>query len=691
LTRLLLNAGARTGLVCAAWMVAAALVPGWENAQEVANPSQSQSPNTTVQQTKPPPKGTVLFSSRNPPAVPRPAYSSSKASVGANDLSSPDARPAIAVTDAERAAIVISAYVLTVHLMPSSAREEVQARLTLRNASTAPLARVALDLSSTLRWQAVSAQSAIGLTPVQFTQSPVATDADHTGYAQELVATLPHPLAPGQTVMLSVLYAGEIRQSSSRLELIGTPPDRANRSDWDAIVPTSDAGASALRGYGNVLWYPVAAPLALLGDGNKLFAEVARQRRLNTASSIALHLTVEYRGDPPDGAIFDGRLQPLTHVADDQNQLVTAVQGVATADFPARAIGLRLPSLFLTAQTAVSAAGGVLSVVTPRAEAIPPYAEAARTVTPLLAAWFGPTPITPLLLLDHAGEPFADHALLVGQLAADAQPGDIAPLLIDGMTHAWIHSAQPWISEGLAEFMRLLWTERTQGRKAAIAELATLQGTVAFAEPGAGARKEGSAASSGSAASTKWSLIASRSDVAYRLKAAAVWWQLRDLVGEAVLQKSLQAYRKAAAVNPAFDRNPTAMQQTIERTSGHTLDWFFDDWVYNDRGLPDLSIVRVDPRPLPATAAKSGGYLVAVEVRNAGDAAAEVPVTVRSGAALTATERLRIPAHSSAATRVLFGGSPETVELNDGSVPEISGHAVHRKQVSVTVEQGTKH
>jgi len=683
LTRLLSNARSRTGLVSAAWMVAAALVPGSGHAQDAGSPSPV--PGTTVRETNTPPKGTVLFSSRNPPAVPSPAYSSSKASAGANDLSSPDARPAVAVTDAERAAVVISAYVLTVHLMPSSAREEVQARLTLRNAGTQPLARVALDLSSTLRWQAVSAEGATGLTPVQFTQSPVATDADHTGYAQEVVATLPHPLAAGQTVMLSVLYAGEIRQSSSRLELIGTPPDRANRSDWDAIVSTSDAGASALRGFGNVLWYPVAAPLALLGDGNKLFAEVARQRRLNTSSSIALHLTVEYQGDPPDGAILDGRLEPLAHVADDQNQLVTAVHGVATADFPVRAIGLRLPSLFLTAQTAASAADGVLSVVTPRPEAIAPYAEAARSVTPLLAAWFGPTPITPLLLLDHAGEPFADHALLVGQLAADAQPGDIAPLLIDGMTHAWIHSAQPWISEGLAEFMRLLWTERKQGRKAAMTELATLQETVAFAEPGSDARKEGSAASSGS------SLIASRSGVAYRLKAAAVWWQLRDMVGEATLEKSLQAYRKAVAVNPAFDRNPKAMQQMIERTSGHTLDWFFDDWVYHDRGLPDLSIVRVDPRPLPATAAKSGGYLVAVEVSNAGDAAAEVPVTVRSGTALTATERLRIPAHTSTSTRVLFGGTPETVEVNDGSVPEIGGHTTHRKQVAVTVEQGTRH
>ena len=512
----------------------------------------------------------------------------------------------------------------------------------------------------------------------------MATDADHTGYAQEAVITLPKPLAPGASVTLSVLYAGTIRQSSSRLELIGTPAARADHTDWDAIVPTSDAGATALRGFGNVLWYPVSAPLALLGDGNKLFAEVAHQRRLNTDASIALHLTVEYRGDPPDGAIFDGHLEPLAHVADDRDQLVADARGVATADFPLAPIGLRLPSLFLTAQDAAPAADGVLEVVTPRPEAIPPYAEAAQAVAPLLAEWFGPRPRQPLLLLDHAGEPFADHALLVGQLAANAQPVTIAPLLVDGLTHAWFASAHPWMSEGLAEFMRLLWTEKVQGRDAAMAELATIEGQVAFAEPAA----SGSAGKEGAPGEA---LVGAGSPAIYRTKAATVWWQLREILGESTLQKVLIAYRKSEAANPEFDRDPQAMQKTIERISGRGLNWFFDDWVYHDHGLPDLSIVEVNPRPVPASAGKSGGFLVAVEVRNAGDAAAEVPVTVRSGTALTASERLLIPAHSSASTRVLFGGTPETVEVNDGSVPEVGGSAIHTTHLDLTIDHGPNH
>lgn len=656
-------------------LLAVSVASAWAkvSAQQVPQPATEPAP---------PPQGTVMFSSQHPPTVQRPAYSSSDGQATV-EQGPPDVRPQTPVRNSERAAVQITGYDLNVHLIPAAAREEVQAKLTLRNASADPVRRVALDLSSSLRWQSVAVVSAAGLKPANFTQSPVATDADHTGYAQEAVVTLPQPLSAGQEVTVSVLYAGPIHQSSARLELIGTPPERANRSDWDAIVPTTDAGASALRGFGNVLWYPVSAPLALLGDGNRLFAEVARQRRLNLTATMVLHLTVEYRGDPPNGAIFDSHLQPLAHVADDENQLVARTRGVATADFAQAPIGLRLPSLFLTAQAESAAADGMLSVVTPRPDAIAPYGEAAQAVAPLMAAWFGPTPIEPLLLLDHAGEPYAEHALMVGQLAADAQPVEIAPLLVDGMAHAWFHSQHPWISEGLAEFMRLLWTEKVQGRQAAVAELATMQGTAAFAEPGVLAESRSDNANAGQP------MLGAVSDVVYRVKAATVWWQLREMLGESALQKSLQAYRKAAAVNPGFDRDPQAMQKTIERTSGHTLDWFFDDWVYHDRGLPDLSIVEVNPRPLPASAGKTGGYLVAVEVRNAGDAAAEVPVTVRSGSTLTATERLRIPAHSSASTRVLFGGTPETVQVNDGSVPEIGGNAIHTKKLDLTIDHGT--
>jgi hypothetical protein len=61
--------------------------------------------------------------------------------------------------------------------------------------------------------------------------------------------------------------------------------------------------------------------------------------------------------------------------------------------------------------------------------------------------------------------------------------------------------------------------------------------------------------------------------------------------------------------------------------------------------------------------------LVEVEVGNHGNAAASVPVTVRAGEAST-TERIHVAAGSSAVTRVVMPAKPESVVVNDGTVPE---------------------
>lgn len=120
---------------------------------------------------------------------------------------------------------------------------------------------------------------------------------------------------------------------------------------------------------------------------------------------------------------------------------------------------------------------------------------------------------------------------------------------------------------------------------------------------------------------------------------------------------------------PVGDRGAKAFEASLEATSGKDLAWFFRDWVFTDKGLPDLSIVSAAARANPGRQGTGEGTLVAVEVRNEGNATADVPVTVRSGE-LTATERLRVPARGTASTRILFQGKPQQVEVNDGSVPE---------------------
>jgi hypothetical protein len=305
-------------------------------------------------------------------------------------------------------------------------------------------------------------------------------------------------------------------------------------------------------------------------------------------------------------------------------------------------------------------------------------------VTPMLTEWFGVQPLGNLTILDHAGQPFEDDALLVRPMRA-VDPATMAPSLAHSLTHAWIHSSQPWIDEGLAEFAGLLWTERSQGRAAALAELQEADRALALAEPevpvsaasGTSSSVSGSNADTaqGTSSAAGESMAAASGDVFYRTKAAAVWWMLRSMVGDRALQQVLQAYR----LDAKLDRDPKGFELTLEELAHQDLRWFFDDWVYRDRGLPDLNIVSVTPSRLESRGGVSAGWLVAVEVHNDGYAAAEVPVTVRSAMARQ-TQRLRIPGRSSASTRIVFSGTPEEVEVNDGSVPETEG-SVHTRQL----------
>ena len=234
--------------------------------------------------------------------------------------------------DEERAAVVITGDDLDLHLTPAEAREEAHAILTVKNVSGAPLSRIPLQISSTLRWMSVATTDKRPR-PVGFTQSPIATDADHTGYAQEAVLTPEHPLAVGASMTVSVFFAGQVQRSAARLELVGTPAEKAAETDWDEIAPTTDEGGTSLRGFGEVLWYPVAAPKVALGDGNKLFELVGRQRQQNVTETMRLRLTVVYAGDPPEGVIFNGRMKPLAKMPDDSNQVIDESHGVATAEF----------------------------------------------------------------------------------------------------------------------------------------------------------------------------------------------------------------------------------------------------------------------------------------------------------------------------------------------------------------------
>lgn len=594
-----------------------------------------------------PAQGTVLFSRGQDSAPVKEA--------------APSKEPVVAVTDAERSSLTFTAYDLDVHLAPEKAQLVAHARFTVRNSGTQPLSRVVLQISSSLHWESFAVQEAGHTSPLSFLEHVIDTDADHTGKVQEAVVPLGHPLAPGAAVELAAFYSGEVRQSGERLERIGAPAEQAARADWDRIAPEG----TALRGFGDVLWYPTAAAPVFLGDGAKLFKVAGETKRRDAGATVRLRLAVEYVGDAPDAAFFCGMREPLTAVRENAELPVASAPGVATATFPSRTLGFRVLSLFVTDRAATTTADHLIAAVTDHYDALPSYAAAAAKVQPLLKDWLGAEPLTALNILDQDGQPFEDDSLLVAPVRA-IDSGALAPSLVHSLTHVWFRSSQEWLDEGVPQLMALLWLERSEGREAALRQLQSKVNALALAEP---------APSADSSASEGQSLILATDEVYYRTKAAAVLWMLRSIVGDDALKHALQIYRSAGK----DDEDPKAFQRVLEASAKRDLGWFFDDWVYRDRGLPDLTIASVTPRLLQDKSERGVSWLVAVEVRNDGGAAAEVPVTVRSGT-LTVTERLRIPGRSSASTRILFADTPTEVQVNDGSVPELTA-STHTKRI----------
>ncbi|MBW4039191.1 MAG: M1 family metallopeptidase [Acidobacteria bacterium] len=669
------------------------------HAQTPATTAPTQQPATSTQQPE------VLFQSHGaPPTTPE-------------DTTEPALRHAEPtgppLTDAQRSDLLFTAYDLDARINPDASHLSMRARVTLRNTGSQPLARIPLQISSALVWDSAALIAPTGTLPLPLAQHLIDTDADHTGRASEVILTLPTPLPPGATITLDTVYSGTISVDAARLKRIGAPASQALDTDWDTIGSGSDATSSsssdpapatliaALRGFGNVLWYPVAAPQLFLGDGAKLFQAVGKLRLAEEASTIHLRLAVEYKGAPPVAAFFCSRRLPLTAIPDDPTAPAGSQTGLATADFPPAPLGFRQPSLFVIqlpetllaplpqpvssssepsttpAETPASTTAPdapILAVETTDTATLPRLAASTEAIAPLLQKWFGEHPLTPLTILDHAGEPFEDGPLLVAPIAAIASTSS-SPALAHSLTHAWVQTGQPWFDEGLAQFVSLLWIEQVQGRDAALLQLNNLIQPLDIAEPGFDSQQAADAAS----ASTGQPLVAATDELYYRRKAAAVWWMLRAITGDHPLQQALTDWRN----QPFSHDDPTiqaiGFEKLLEKTSGKDLSWFFSDWVLRDRGLPDLSITAVEPRQLPAGKGHDSGWLVSVTVHNDGAPAVEVPLTITSGS-FTTTKRILIHGFSNTTDRIFSEAPPTQVILNDGGTPEI-GASTHSRQI----------
>jgi hypothetical protein len=560
--------------------------------------------------------------------------------------------PAPTAEDAERQAVTFTGFDMDVRLRTAEQHIAVRALVTVRNDGKTPLQHIPLEISSSLTWERIR----VGNRDVAFPVATLNSDADHTGQLHEAAVPLSAPLAPGASLQLDVTYSGVIAPSAQRLLAIGTPDNLALHSDWDCIgVPFT-----GLRGFGNVVWYPVSAVPVILGDGARLFDEMGEHKLRLAGAGFRLRLTVEFpHGQAPTVALINGRPAPLT--VTDVDSVGPEIAGLATASLESSTLGFEAPSLFVAIRTPHTATNAALWTLPENDSAVPSWATAATAVTPFLQGWLGQRPgvqLTILDLPDPEDAPFETGALLATPIR-QATPEQLDGIFAHALTHACIHSLtqspQAWLDEGLAHFMGTLWMEKQRGRAHALESLETARTALALAEPSSPGQSAGQP------------LAAAISPVYYRTKAAYVLWMLRDVAGDAALSAALRAYDPAQDTSRSSGKaaGPGSLEQLLEQAGdGRDLSWFFADWVYADKGLPDLAIDNVFP-----SAAQNGNWLVAVNLSNAGYAAAEVPVTVRSDTK-TVTQRVLVPARGKVVQRLLIQGKPTEVQVNDGVVPE---------------------
>ena len=639
--------------------------------------------------------------------------------------------PEVPADNLDHQAIKFTALDLDVHLLPAAQQIAVRVLITLRNDGQTPLSRIPLQISSSLNWEHIRVQDKA----VAFQLATINSDADHTGQLHEAVVPLTQPLPPGQSIQLDVTYSGVIALSAQRLQSIGAPDALALHSDWDQI----SLPFTGLRGFGNVVWYPVVSAPVLLGDGARLFDEIGSHKLRLSGARFRLRLTVEFpHGQAPTVALINGRSVPLAITEPsgslDQTQEVASI---ATADSGPSTLGFEAPSLFVATRTSHSGPNLTAFTLPEDNVSVVFWTTAATAVTPFLERWLGKQPRSQLILLDLPGPddaPFETGSLLAAPLREPgprAKTGALDSVMVHALTHAWItlpnsplapNSPQPppaWLNEGVAQFISTLWEEHQRGRDSALRMLEAGRPALALAEPASPGLSPGQP------------LAQAISPVYYRTKAAYVLWMLRDLAGDPALSAALRAFYSAtngsATGSQAAEKHNSSTRpyqgtdsKVAEKqslVSGH--DFSRADNVANNTGAlapegspstnssaispkfqqlleaseshPDLSWFFADwvdaDKGLPdlaiegvfPTSAAAGNYLVAVNIDNAGYASAEVPVTVRSGSgddARSVTQRVRVPAHNKISVRILIFGKPTEVQVNDGTVPETQA-AIH--------------
>jgi hypothetical protein len=534
-----------------------------------------------------------------------------------------------------REAFTITRYDLDARLDPGQQRLGARGKITLRNDSAQPQKVVALQISSSLDWRSIRVD---GKT-VQFVTQPYQSDIDHTGALSEAIVTLPAEVKPKDSVEIEIGYEGVIPRDTARLTRIGVPEEIAKHSSWDQITPSF----TAVRGAGYVAWYPITTESADFSEGNSLFEVADRWKAREAASEFKVRIAaVGVTGDAPSFLICSPGGQRSIETLD-RAQSVSAECSWAQ-------LGAITPTFVMAEyQDRSKAPFGLLSFAGHEAGAAT-YANALEPALKFVKEWFG-APTAPIVIADFAdphSAPFESGTLLLASMADD--DSKLAGMnLVHELVHSALPSSRPWVYEGLAHFAEAMYRQQQGGRQAALDFLGLHRSAFLDSEKEATAPQK----NSGQPLATTFD------ETYYRSKAAYVWWMLRDMIGDDALKQALAKYRAED------DKNPKYVEQLIEAAAKRDLSWFFEDWVYRDRGLPDIRVQSAHPWKT-----EKDIQFVTVTLENTGNAGAEVPFTVLyEGGEIS--KRIEVRAKSTATTRVELFGAASGIVVNDGSVPEM--------------------
>ena len=107
-----------------------------------------------------------------------------------------------------------------------------------------------------LTWRSIQADGK----PLQFVSQPYESDIDHSGELSEAVVTLPKEIPPGELLNSQSVMKARLRW----MRAADSHRHAEGKRDSQRLGSDQPLSFSAVRGVGNVVWYPIAMEAANL-------------------------------------------------------------------------------------------------------------------------------------------------------------------------------------------------------------------------------------------------------------------------------------------------------------------------------------------------------------------------------------------------------------------------------------------